>query len=246
MPLLITDDGGNLLYKSRALGKDAATLTTLADAGQTGIVKSGTHCMYVREITLNGTLYRFYMDFDRLTSCYGVSAAAHAADGLFDVAQLAAAPKTEVSLQTLAHWFAESYGNDLRAGGIKLEIRHLAQKQVIRVRPNAAMLCIALIVRLCACRGETVRLSAVRDNGCVTIFADTEIGNSKKDAPEVLRMLLYEVAGAAGFAVEHTEKNGSCAWWLCLAPPDIGAYGLKVPLPIGYKKNCIMYTEMFL
>lgn len=246
MPLLITDDGGNLLYKSRALSKDAATLVLLCDDGQTGIVKSGTHCMYVRKIALNGHLYRFYMDFDRLTSCYGVSAAAHAADGLFDVTQLAAAPKAKISLKTLAHWFAESYGNDLRAGGIKLELRHLAHAETVCIPPNAALLCIALTVRLCACRGDTVRLSAVRDSGRVTIFADAEIGKGKKDAPEVLRTLLYEVAGAAGFAVEHAEKNGYCVWSICLAPPDIGAYGFKVPLPAGYKKNCMMYAEMFL
>ena len=101
MPLLITDDSGNLLYKSRAFKTDAAAFAALISKEELGLVQSGKLRMYVREVTLGGKRYRFYLDFDRLTECYGVSAARTAADGLFDMEALASAPKVSV---TLKHW----------------------------------------------------------------------------------------------------------------------------------------------
>ena len=244
MPLLITDDSGNLLYKSRAFGLDAAAFAAFIAKEELGLVQSGKLRMYVREVTLGGKRYRFYLDFDRLTECYGVSAARTAADGLFDMEALASAPKVSVTLKTLAHWFAESYGENLRGAGIWLEVHRMARPESVDVSPNAALLCIALAVRLCACRGDTVRLSAVRDGGRITLYADTDL-TKKAETPGILLPLLYETASAVGMSVAEEERGGRYICSICLAPPDIGMHGFKVPLSPNYKKNAAFFAECF-
>jgi len=244
MPLLITDDGGKLLYKSRTFPKsDAAFIIHATADTPDGILHIEQKSIYLREVLLSGKRYRFYMDFDRLTECYGFSAE-RASEALFDLSALAKQRQT-IPLNTLTHLFADEYARALRDGGVKLSLRALAQSEAVNIPINAVLLCLTLMVRLCALHGKAVRLSAVRDSGFVTLYADADCSAQPSEAGEVLETLLHEVAAAAGLSAAYTETDGHCAWSLCLAPPDIGMAGFKVPLA-NVQANCRVYAEMFL
>lgn len=242
MPLFVTDDGGNLLYKSRATSRRAAAFSLAAEEK---IVSKDGNAVFCKEVVLGGKVYRFYVPEDSLVKYYGEQASA-AADRLFDVAHFAEMQKIGISLAVLAQHLSDKYVSLLRKSGIYIELREFARPWQVTVPPNALLLCLALMLRLCACRGKRVKLSAVQTEGRVTIFADAEVGGGFAEIPEVLTALLYETAAAVGFAVEHYERNGRVTWSLAVAPLDIGMYGLKERQLADFLENAAFYAEMFL
>lgn len=246
LPLIVTDESGTVLYKARGISASAAQKTALAAAAterKRGLVRLAGANLYIKEVPLAGKHYLFFMDFDALCACYGVAAAERAAAGLFDPAPYSAAAAETLPLKTLALSFAKAYADRLREAGIRLELRGLSSDVCVTVPPNAFALCLTLAVRLCAAAGEHVRLSFIKSLGRVTVFADAVDGAPRRAAEEpVLRVLLYEVAAAAGFSVEETPCGGFA---IDLSPFDIALAGFKADHLRALSRNFCMYALFF-
>ncbi len=242
MFLLITDDGGNLVYKSRAYSKNDAAFSLAAEES---ILSKGGNAAFRKDVLLDGRMYHFYVQPARMQKHFGVQAAA-AADRLFDVARFADTPAGVFSLSMLTHCLSAQYAAPLRESGVHLELRGLDRPWTVRVVPDAILLCLALMIRICACYGRRVKLSAVRTNGRVTIFADAAIGDGITEVPEVLSALLHEIAAVIGVSVEHFEKNGQATWSISLSPIDVAWFGLKVELRRAMWKQAGIYAKIWL
>lgn len=242
MPLLVTDDNGNTVYKSRSV-KQGIALGIAAQ--EQALVAVGGHVALCKDIRIAGSLYHFYMEADRLKVPHGARVRDVLAR-LFSLEELAAEPPKTFSLPVLPRLLADTYGKTLRQSGIQLEVRRLKLDATVSVPVNALLLSLALMVQLCAARGKHVCLSALPTENGATVFADAAIEKSDAPVPLVLNALLCEVAGAAGFQVQSYEKNGMATWELTLCPPDIGLLGFKAPTLAGYETNCRAYAAVLL
>ena len=246
LPLIVTDESGTVLYKARGVtAADAAdaAIRSAAMARMRGLVRLADENVYIKEVSLQGKTYLFFMDFDRLCSCYGTAAAERAAAGLFNPAPYSSAASETLPLKALALLFAENYADQLRKTGIRLELRGLASDACVTVPPNAFALCLTLAVRLCAAEGDHVSLSFIKSLGRVTVFAEADGGKKKRAAEEpVLRVLLYETAAAAGFSVTETPLGGFA---IELAPFDISLAGFKAEHLQFYARSFGVYALFF-
>lgn len=241
MPLLITDDSGNLVYKSRAFSKNGAAFFA---AEEETVAAAAGHVALCKDVLVEGRLYHFYMEADGLHMPCGVSLT-DTVDRLFSVDRFAGEPRWQFPLLCLPQILADTYGNTLRQEGIWLEVRKLKLATTVTVPLQALLLLLALMARLCSFRGKHVCLSAVPTVGGARIFADAKI-DSDGTVPLVLTSLFYEIAAAVGFAAEHYEKNGTVTWELTLCPPDIGLLGFKAPLWERYLAICRIFAEVLL
>lgn len=243
MPLLITDDGGNLVYKSRTFPKNGAAFSV---AKEEPLVSADGHAAVCKDITVDGRMYHFYIASEEMQIPHGMQYSTML-DHLFSVKQAADEEPRCIDLADLPRLFFHTYEKALRGDGIQLELRKLSVPAVVNVRPNSLLLLLALMVRLCAMRGKHVCLSATVTAEGAAVFADAKIGKGRKTAiPTVLTALLYELAAAAGFQAEYREKNGTATWSLTLCPPDIGLYGFKTAPLAGYQINCELYAAVLL
>ena len=237
-PLFVTDEAGNLIYKSGSVSMPTAFRTYLKTADSPrGISEIHGHPIYVKPVRLGGHVYRFFMDFDRLCEVYGVSAADRAADGLFDLSALETAPRQAVSLSALLSLF---YQRCPDAARVRLPKIHAPEKVTVEVAPNAFALALSLIVRLL---GGTACFSFAVECGRVTVYADGKAGS--EPAAPLFDALLREVCGAAGFALTATDRGALRSFALELTPLDPAALGLKAASLPGYEKNFALYAAWF-
>lgn len=232
MPLLITDDGDNVVYTSRALHGAAAFVTP----EESRFAK--------RTVLLAGKRYHFYLDAWRLAAEYGFTAEG-TADALFDLHALAKRKQT-VSLETLTRLFAEEYAKELRMDGVLLSLRYLAREDTVTAPVDGVLLCLALMVRICAGYGRTVQLSALRDGEVFTLFADAPRSAESIGESPFLQTLFTEVAAEAGLSATCTESDGGCTCALSLTPPDVGLMGFKQPISASSRAKCRAFMGMFL
>lgn len=230
MPLLITDGNGDIVYKGRAFSKNAAAF--LADAGESSVWENG-HVAFCKEITVDGRVYRLYIDRAGMQTMFGVRGSVQA-DRLFSVEDIVGEAKCALTLALLPQMLAHTYGKALHECGVHLDVRALKAQKTVLVPPNALLLALALMIRLCALGGKSVRLSAVPTAQGATVFADAPIEGKRHASsplPTVLTALLYEVSAAAGFVAEYREKEQTATWSLTLCPIDIGLLGFKTASP---------------
>ncbi len=243
--LMIASEDGEILFHSGGVslhGAIAAALRAVCAQSARGLVTVGKTRVYVKPVTLGGRTYLFFMDFDRFCECYGVSAAARAAEGLFDVAAFSKTGAARRSLRALTRMFADCYTDALAEDGATFEVCGLKRDVTVSLPPNAYALCLALMIRLAARGGRQVRLSFISSCSCVRVFADCAGGAPLPVKEETaLRVLLAEVSAAAGFTVEETQRG--CA--LALTPFDRGVIGLKADLDERYRKNFSVFAKMF-
>ena len=243
--LLIASESGEILFHSGGVRlHDAldAALRAACMQSPRGLVTVGKARAYVKPVQLKGKTYLFFMDFDRLCECYGVSAAERAAEGMFDVSAFSVTGAVRRSLRALTRMFVDCYKETLAADGATFEVQGLERDVTVCLPPNAYALCLALMIRLAARGGRQVRLSFISSAGCVRVFADC-VGGEPLPAKEetALRVLLAEVSAAAGFAAEATPRGSM----LVLTPFDDGQLGLKADLDDRYRKNFRAFAEMF-
>ena len=232
MPLLITDDGDNVVYTSRALHGAAAFVTP----EESRFAK--------RTVLLAGKRYHFYLDAPYLAAEYGFTIN-RTADALFDLRTISKNKQT-VSLNTLTRLFSEEYAKELRMDGVLLSLRHLASEDAVTVPVDSVLLCLTLMVRLCARYGKAVQLSALRDGTSHTLFADVQKTNECVEDCPFLTTLLTEIAAVSGLAAEATESEYGYTVSLALTPPDVGLMGFKQPVSPSARKKCRAFMELFL
>ena len=232
MPLLITDDQNNVVYTSRALHGAAAFAIPNANR------------YAKRTVLLAGGRYHFYLDAPHLAAEYGYPID-RAADALFDPKKLSERKQT-VSLDTLTRLFAEEYAKELRMDGVLLSLRHLASEDAVTVPVDSVLLCLTLMVRLCARYGKAVQLSALQDGTSHTLFADVQRTNECVEDCPFLTALLAEIAAVSGLAAEATESEYGYTVSLALTPPDVGLVGFKQPISPSARKKCRAFMELFL
>ena len=113
MPLLITDGNGDIVYKGRAFSKNAAAF--LADAGESSVWENG-HVAFCKEITVDGRVYRLYIDRAGMQTMFGVRGSAQA-DRLFSVEDIVGEAKCALALALLPQMLAHTYGRALHECG---------------------------------------------------------------------------------------------------------------------------------
>ncbi len=242
-PLLITDEGGAVLYKSaRAPMKRAQRVWLESAAGSMrGLVNAFGRRVLIRELMLGGRRYLLFLDFDCMRQ-YFSEGAGRAALQMFDCAQISKQARRECSLGALLRFFKETVGDPLKEEGISMRIQPPRTDAVIETAPNAFALALTLLLRLAATNGSSLLVSFVIDCGRVSVFVDS-MGGKPLSVPDrgLLSLWLSEVAGAAGFVFE--ERGGTVC--LTLTPLDISMLGFKSPVLDRFRRGFAYLVEIF-
>ena len=248
LPLMITDESGSVLYTDRSV-KISGALHLFASAAAKNdkkrIVYYKGKSIFVKEVSLGGKRFLFFMDTKNLCDCLGMKIDV-SNDTLFELPK-AFGEKKPFSLNGLVQIFATLYSKELFENGVRMSVHSACNEQVVNVSPAAFALCLALMVRLLASEGAVVKLSLATECARPIIYADSTGGSPlDKTATELLKTLLYEIAATAEFAVEERIQNGKHSFSLSLLPLDISLLGLKVATFDTYKKFVKLYIKMFL
>lgn len=246
-PLIITDANGNILFSQKSITKNTAVkayIKTVTSEKSRGLVTVGNLRFFVKKILLTGKEYYFFMDFDTMFTCFGEKSA-FAGENLFEVESIKKESQKECSLAGLLNIFISLHSASLLESGIRIEARNLDSNTLINVRPAAFTLCLSLMCRLCAQSAHVVRLGYAKDHGEVKVFVDAVGGEPVNNkASEVLRVLLYEIANAAGHKVEERMINGKRAFILDTHPLDIALLGFKATDFNSYKNIFNYYAAI--
>ena len=248
LPLIISDADGRLLYKSRSVKTDgflSVWKKLNAKASREGLVFSGDKAFYVKRVSLCGKKYLFYLDYAKMgKEPFGF--ANTDTNSLFDLTALSTAKK-KMSLSALAQFFANASMPELYSDGIRTVIHPIAQDFAVEVSPEAFVLSLSIMARLAANDGRVVKFSCVNECGRVTVFCDGEGSeNVPLESRELLEIMLYEVAAAAGFAIVKTASGGKTHYSVELSPLDISLLGLKVEPDDRASRVAMAYAAMFL
>ena len=248
MPLIISDADGRVLYKSRSVKTNGflrAWERIMVKANKSGLVVFAGKSYFVKEVSLGGRSYLFFMDYSKMSVQLGTDAKS-VADELFDLERIPCDKRT-ISLKSLVRLFSDAFACELSAEGIRVSVHELAENVMVNASPRAFVLSIALMARLSAASGRTVRLSFTSECGRITVFCDGDGSESiSQQACEVLELLLYEVAASAGFSAERIFVGRGVRYCLNLAPLDIALLGFKIPKDKRNEQLSACYVSMFL
>lgn len=247
-PLIISDGNGKILYSAKNISEsDAANafLKASLPKDDCSILTEDGEKYFVKKVILKGEIFFFFMNSETLCSCFGEKVDL-VANRLFDLTSLSAEKPQKYKLSSLLYFFLNTYADTLRDEGVKMEVRRLDCKTAVEVRPTAFILCLALMCRLAAESTRVVKLGVIDSYGTISVYVNSVGGEGIPcRINTLLKTLLYEVAGAAGFGMDEVFADGKRSFLLAPHPIDIGLLGFKAESYERFQKILSCYAAMF-